>query len=320
MADDTAIAAVTLSNGNRQVFFQEESGYLRSALYSAEARIWQTSNNKNLGSLDSPSSMLPFAKNSTPLAAAVRREYKDMVTLFYMGPKDNHLSCLDWQTNGDHNPCMINSEQSLFAADSGQISATWMPNNDTSRYLLLIYPDPSQKLTVLRLSLKQTFTSNMELTSIINETAKFNSALNEAIQRLEPGSPDASLSRTCTAVSYQSADDFGESFYLNCFVNPHIGEAPSEMDGHESETPPQESSVVEFRFKVDINNGNISITGDTRYYDARPITQNSDSVLTSTEREALFQSGELHRPPHRYTEPQGYLNLTRVLAAKEIFY
>ena len=72
MADDTAIAAVTLSNGNRQVFFQEESGYLRRALYSAEAGIWQTSVNSNLGSADSPAPIL-FAKNSTPLAAAVRR-------------------------------------------------------------------------------------------------------------------------------------------------------------------------------------------------------------------------------------------------------
>ena len=78
MADDTAIAAVTLSNGNRHVFFQEESGYLRSALYSAEARIWQTSITRNLGSPVSPSSMLPFAKKGTPLAAAVRREYTDV--------------------------------------------------------------------------------------------------------------------------------------------------------------------------------------------------------------------------------------------------
>ncbi|KAL8861897.1 MAG: hypothetical protein Q9178_001766 [Gyalolechia marmorata] len=74
MADDTAIAAVTLSNGNRQVFFPEESGYIRRALYSAEAGIWQTSINSNLGSADLPASIL-LAKNSTPLAAAVAKGY-----------------------------------------------------------------------------------------------------------------------------------------------------------------------------------------------------------------------------------------------------
>ncbi|KAL9037531.1 MAG: hypothetical protein Q9180_003664 [Flavoplaca navasiana] len=256
MADDTAIAAVTLSNGNRQVFFQEESGYIRRALYSAEAGIWQTSINSNPRSADLTTSIL-FAKKSTPLAAAVMREDSsgiETVSLFYVGRHDNHLSCLDWQPNGEHSLCLIDLRQSLLAADSRQISATWITNNGNSQCVLLIYPDPSQKLNILRLSLNQTDYSHKEF----NETAKFNSLLNKTM-RLEPGSSDAYLSETCTAVSYRNADEFGEQFYMNCFANHHSGEAPSEMDGHDSETPTQKSSVVEFTFHVDISHGNITI-------------------------------------------------------------
>ncbi|KAL8875104.1 MAG: hypothetical protein Q9192_009100, partial [Flavoplaca navasiana] len=180
------------------------------------------------------------------------------VSLFYVGRNNNTLSCLNWEPDGDLSQCKLNLEQSLLAADSRQISAIWLPINDTSRCVLLIYPDPSQKLIISRLSSDQDYNTNRS-NSIIDETAKFNSALNNFIQIVEPGSPDAYLAKTCTAVSYRDADDFRESFYLNCFVNKHNGEAPSEMDGHDSETPTQESSVVEFTFDVDISNGNITI-------------------------------------------------------------
>ncbi|KAL9630805.1 MAG: hypothetical protein Q9204_004538 [Flavoplaca sp. TL-2023a] len=168
MADDTAVAAITLSNGNRQVFFQEESGYIRRALYSAEAGIWQTSIESNLGSPDSPASILPLAKNSTPLAAAVRRIYS-------------------------------------FKTD-------------------------------------------------------------------------------------ENADDFGESFYFNCFTKQHNGEAFSEMDGHNSETLTQESKFAEFIFDVDISNGNITI--DKIFFtltDNRPLDPKSESTLVSADMDTLWR-------------------------------
>ena len=159
---------------------------------------------------------------------------------------------------------MIPVEQPLLAPDSGQISATWISDEFSPQCVLLIYPDPSQKLIILLLSsmISGKQYNSIGFTSVINETAKFNSALNNHIQKEKPGSPpDAYLAKTCTAVSYQNADNSRDrkSFYLNCFVNQHIGEAPREMDGHDSETPTQKSSVVEFDFHVDISNGNISI-------------------------------------------------------------
>ncbi|KAI4257696.1 MAG: hypothetical protein L6R42_005494 [Xanthoria sp. 1 TBL-2021] len=76
LIDDTAICAITCSNGIRQVFFQEESGRLRRALYSSQPGVWKTSTDLQ---------MIPYvsrndtwvAKNATPLAAAVRRNIKD---------------------------------------------------------------------------------------------------------------------------------------------------------------------------------------------------------------------------------------------------
>ena len=167
-----------------------------------------------------------------------------------MGQKDNHLSCLEWQTNGDYSPCMSDFEQSLLAAESGQISATWMPNNGSYPFLLLIYPDPSQKLNILRLLLDH---RTEKTTPIVNETTKFNSALNEVIQEHEPGSTDTYLASTCTAITYRNADELSKSFYLNCVVNQHNGEVPSEIDGHKSEILTQSSNVIEFTVYADIN-------------------------------------------------------------------
>lgn len=186
-----------------------------------------------------------------------------MVSLFYVGQNDNQLSCLDWGPSGNHSPCPINLEQSHLAVDSRQISATWIPTKGPSPHLLIAYQDPSQKLVVLRLSSIVTSESS---TSILNETAKFNSALNEEIQTFEPGSPDAYLAKTCTAVSFQDADDFRESFYFNCFTKQHNGEAPSEMDGHSSETLTQESKFAEFMFYVNISNRNITVDNSMPTY------------------------------------------------------
>lgn len=39
--DNTSIAATTLSNGNRHVYFQENTGALRRAIFSSQAGVWQ---------------------------------------------------------------------------------------------------------------------------------------------------------------------------------------------------------------------------------------------------------------------------------------
>ncbi|KAI4166889.1 MAG: hypothetical protein LQ343_007654 [Gyalolechia ehrenbergii] len=57
--DNTSIAAVTLPNENRHVYFQESTGAFRRAIYSSQAKIWQAS---------ADAQVVPDAKNNTPLA------------------------------------------------------------------------------------------------------------------------------------------------------------------------------------------------------------------------------------------------------------
>ena len=59
---DTSIAAVTLSNGDRRIFFQERSGIIRQAKYSASAKVWVAETTTNFQVADD-------ARNNTPLAA-----------------------------------------------------------------------------------------------------------------------------------------------------------------------------------------------------------------------------------------------------------
>lgn len=59
---NTSLAAVTLPDGNRHVYFQEAAGGLRRALYSSRSNQWQMS----AGGFS-----VLGAKNDTPLSAAV---------------------------------------------------------------------------------------------------------------------------------------------------------------------------------------------------------------------------------------------------------
>ena len=38
--DDTSLAPVSLPNGDRRVVFQEQSGNIRQAIYSSQAKTW----------------------------------------------------------------------------------------------------------------------------------------------------------------------------------------------------------------------------------------------------------------------------------------
>ena len=58
----TSIAAVTLSNGDRRIFFQERSGNIRQAKYSASAKVWAAETTTNFLVADD-------ARDNTPLAA-----------------------------------------------------------------------------------------------------------------------------------------------------------------------------------------------------------------------------------------------------------
>ena len=65
---NTSIAATTLSNGLRHVYFQEKSGAIRRAIYFPQASLWQAS---------ADSSLVTGAKANTPLAVARWLNYRD---------------------------------------------------------------------------------------------------------------------------------------------------------------------------------------------------------------------------------------------------
>ena len=65
---NTSIAAVTLPNGYRHVYLQEQSGAFRRAIYSPQANLWQAS---------ADSSLATSAKDNTPLAVARWLDYRD---------------------------------------------------------------------------------------------------------------------------------------------------------------------------------------------------------------------------------------------------
>lgn len=62
--DDTSLAAISLANGDRQLYFQDNSGLIQRAIRTATNNQWSTSANQNLSSNSNP-------KNYTPLAVIV---------------------------------------------------------------------------------------------------------------------------------------------------------------------------------------------------------------------------------------------------------
>ena len=69
--NDTSLAALSLSNGERHLFFQDNTGRIRRAIRTASKNQWSTSPYLNLSSKP---------KNHTPLVAAVSEERIGMET------------------------------------------------------------------------------------------------------------------------------------------------------------------------------------------------------------------------------------------------
>lgn len=59
---DTSIAALVFPSGDRRVFFQENSGSLRQAIYSSKHKTWAADSTESF-------QLVTNAKNNTPLSA-----------------------------------------------------------------------------------------------------------------------------------------------------------------------------------------------------------------------------------------------------------
>ena len=69
---NTPIAAITLPNNSRHIYFQKKSGAFRRAIYSPQASLWQASADSRLAT---------NAKPNTPLAVARWLDYRDRVNV-----------------------------------------------------------------------------------------------------------------------------------------------------------------------------------------------------------------------------------------------
>ncbi|KAL8853050.1 MAG: hypothetical protein Q9221_002080 [Calogaya cf. arnoldii] len=288
--DDTAIAAVTLPNGNRQVFFQEESGKLRRALYSSQAGIWQTSTDPQMVQ---SSPLIEDAKNNTPLAAATWRNIEngnDIVSLFYVSRENNTLKCIDWELDGT-GPCATWFPEITLAPDSPQISATWLMKNNSHRScLLLIYQEPSQNLVVFRAD--RTLAGHTPSYTWFNETDRFNSALTKDRRTQYPVDdlPGPSLADSCIAVSLSDQNLSKRYFYLNCYFDQYV------HVNSDNTRPPLlvNGSIAEFIFGIDSITGNITVYNSSILYSSSILfTTNSESALMPTEGYKLGEIAEI---------------------------
>ena len=70
--NDTSLAALILSNGDRQLFFQDITGLIRRAVHTVSNGQWDTSPTLNFST--GPSGGLPVPKNNTPLTCTVSED------------------------------------------------------------------------------------------------------------------------------------------------------------------------------------------------------------------------------------------------------
>lgn len=148
---NTSLAIFSSSNGDRRLFFQDQSANIREAVYTASAREWSTSSNMIVTS---------DAKNYTPIAA-IDISYADLntsasvvgpsidnyiheancmkPTVFYVR-RNNTLACMlfvsDGWTNLGYGGCGNELWAYTVATDSRCLSAT-VSGANTSQVLLL---------------------------------------------------------------------------------------------------------------------------------------------------------------------------------------
>ena len=139
--NDTSIAAITEQNGDRRLFFQDPSGAIRQAVYSASAKRWIN---------DLGPSVIRNAKYLSPLSVTrISREDLGLnaIFLFYIN-QTNFLASAKFEdgewTNGIDPPV-----GHVAAPDSRYLSAVIAIDNLTGLYLQVFYENQQGNLTSL---------------------------------------------------------------------------------------------------------------------------------------------------------------------------
>ncbi|KAL8856787.1 MAG: hypothetical protein Q9178_006624 [Gyalolechia marmorata] len=143
LMQNTPISAVTLNNTNRHLYFKEQTGAVRRAIYVAQADRWV---------VDVDARPLSNAKNDAPIAVVPTPLNADKdVALFYVNSA-NQLDCADWRgRKGDPlDGCdWIPRWPVNVAPESIPISVAALRSNESDRALLLTYQNTTQKPVLL---------------------------------------------------------------------------------------------------------------------------------------------------------------------------
>ncbi|KAL8917025.1 MAG: hypothetical protein Q9208_008200 [Pyrenodesmia sp. 3 TL-2023] len=216
IVNNTSLSAMALRNGQRFVYFQEATGAFRRATFAATTKAWEGSTDSRLAS---------SAKNNTPLAAIV---YPDAdITLFYLD-QANSIGCVEFSLSGPFNGgCSIrensvNFPSNAVAPDTIQISATMLMPANVPPGLLLVYEEPSGKISMI---LGYVNGAQNTLWSWVNVTEKFDALLSTSVA----GNPEGSVAAACNA-GWAAGDPSTDILYLSCFVNKSPDPAASYAD------------------------------------------------------------------------------------------
>ena len=140
---NTPISAVTLNNTNRHLFFREQTGAVRRAIYVAQAQRWL---------VDVDARPLSNAKNDAPIAVVPLPDEYDDVALLYVN-STNQPDCADWEgRKGDPlDGCswIPHWPVTYVAPESIPISAAVLKTNEGEKALLLTYQNTTQKPVLL---------------------------------------------------------------------------------------------------------------------------------------------------------------------------
>ncbi|CAF9916808.1 MAG: hypothetical protein ALECFALPRED_010873 [Alectoria fallacina] len=146
--NDTSLAAVILANGDRHLYFQDNTGTIRYAVRTASTSQWDTKPYLNISS---------SAKNNTPLAVtAIKPQGTEVIQLFYVS-QSHHLNCssvysgqFNW-INDDSlsNYSTASNTRSLSVTSIPQGLNSTAPVNGTADIALLFYVNTNGNVSAL---------------------------------------------------------------------------------------------------------------------------------------------------------------------------
>ncbi|KAL8852602.1 MAG: hypothetical protein Q9221_002482 [Calogaya cf. arnoldii] len=230
---NTSLNAFVLRNGDRQVYFQENTGAVRRANYSSQVGLWKSSSVQSLG--------ISAAKNNTPLAAHYIETLGDnngTVYIFFVSSTNDTLICANFNGTSDPRPCptWLDLPTIAIASDSLQISVAPLTNQYSAfTGLLLVYEGPSKELVVML-----RFVNRANDGFWRDETKKFNAALEN------DGHTGALITNICKAIGIRDTHPTVNVYGMYCFAD---------LD---PDTTSDSRILAYFRFEITVS-GNLTV-------------------------------------------------------------